>query len=237
MVSIPSPGHRIVAEIPFLGHTNGSLGRLWWANHNSYHFHQHSSQLLLVGGWTNPFPKICSSKWVHLPQGSGWKLKKMKPSPRKSKDPSFSNQPAMKHNKYLSCHHHLGVKFIHKRHESPKAANPSGGALAFSRHSAEAVEGQVLSFPDIVFFTKLMVYRIIIYCIPWRIHKTNGIFTYGISEPSTVRLTASMNVWYLYLPTVCWLLIVNLGIPGEGMGGMMPNQKKNLWNYKSLELI
>ena len=32
MVSIPSPGHRIVAEIPFLGHTNGSLGRLWWAN-------------------------------------------------------------------------------------------------------------------------------------------------------------------------------------------------------------
>ena len=37
----------------------------------------------LVGGFTNPIWKICSSKWVHLPQGSGWKFKKyMKPPPR-----------------------------------------------------------------------------------------------------------------------------------------------------------
>ena len=27
----------------------------------------------LVRGWTHPSEKICSSKWVHLPQGSGWK--------------------------------------------------------------------------------------------------------------------------------------------------------------------
>ena len=30
----------------------------------------------LAGGWTNPFENICSSKWVHLPQFSGWKFKK-----------------------------------------------------------------------------------------------------------------------------------------------------------------
>ena len=29
----------------------------------------------LVGGWTNPIEKICSSKWVHLNQFSGLKLK------------------------------------------------------------------------------------------------------------------------------------------------------------------
>ena len=28
----------------------------------------------LVGGWTNQVGKICSSKWVHLPQSSGWKF-------------------------------------------------------------------------------------------------------------------------------------------------------------------
>ena len=32
--------------------------------------------------WFQPIWKICSSKWVHLPQGSGWKFQK-----------------------YLSCHH------------------------------------------------------------------------------------------------------------------------------------
>ena len=32
--------------------------------------------LKLVGGWTNPLEKY-SSKWVHLPHGSGWKLKKI----------------------------------------------------------------------------------------------------------------------------------------------------------------
>ena len=30
----------------------------------------------LVGGWTNPFGKS-ESKWVHLPQGSGWTFQKM----------------------------------------------------------------------------------------------------------------------------------------------------------------
>ena len=30
----------------------------------------------LVGGWTNPSEKICLSKWVHLPQVSGWKFQK-----------------------------------------------------------------------------------------------------------------------------------------------------------------
>ena len=31
---------------------------------------------LLVGGWTNPFEKY-GSKWVHLPQFSGWKFQKI----------------------------------------------------------------------------------------------------------------------------------------------------------------
>ena len=33
------------------------------------------SKLNLVGGWTNPSEKIWSSKWIQLPQGSGWKSK------------------------------------------------------------------------------------------------------------------------------------------------------------------
>ena len=40
---------------------------------------------LLVGGWTNPSEKICSSNWVvHLPQISGWKINQIFgfPSPR-----------------------------------------------------------------------------------------------------------------------------------------------------------
>ena len=41
------------------------------------------------GWWLNqPLWKICSSKWVHLPQGSGWKFQK-----------------------YLSCHH-LDKRFV-----------------------------------------------------------------------------------------------------------------------------
>jgi len=36
----------------------------------------------LVGGWTNPLWKICSSRFVHFPQSSGWKFQT-----------------------YLSCHH------------------------------------------------------------------------------------------------------------------------------------
>ena len=38
----------------------------------------------LVGGWTNPVEKTCSSKWVHLPQISGLKKKILDiPTPRK----------------------------------------------------------------------------------------------------------------------------------------------------------
>ena len=52
-------------DLPSLHHHRQSkLSRRWWA----------TCEKLRVGVF-NPFGKIYSSKWVHLPQFSGWKLK------------------------------------------------------------------------------------------------------------------------------------------------------------------
>ena len=47
----------------------------WWGGYHSYGKFPLINGLLVGGFSPTPLKKICSSKWIHLPQSSGWKLK------------------------------------------------------------------------------------------------------------------------------------------------------------------
>ena len=61
----------------------------------------------LVGGWTNPLWKICSSKFAHFPQSSGWKFQT-----------------------YLSCHH--PVTYEPSRNKTPLRTCPANTSSFWS---------------------------------------------------------------------------------------------------------
>ena len=58
----------------------------------------------LVGGWTNPSEKICSSNWIMKPQGLGWKYQNMVGMKIKNKNKTILPFCGPYHAKYLSCH-------------------------------------------------------------------------------------------------------------------------------------
>ena len=79
---IPHPTSNVSGNKDFASWNSGREACICLGIHRGIQLGEGESSILeasLVGGWTNPLEKY-ESKWVHLPQFSGWK-NKMKPPP------------------------------------------------------------------------------------------------------------------------------------------------------------
>ena len=95
---------------------------------------------LLTGWWFQPIWNICSSKWVHLPQGLGW------------------------NKKYLSCHHpvkdgkHVDSSPSQLNHPSPPSAPPK---LEYrNSHPFRLALGHALEIPWPISHTSMVSWRL-----------------------------------------------------------------------------